>query len=186
MAKIFAAASMQKIENFIKDFIKVKDFSELKIPLIINATDLSTGKEIVFNEGNLADAIRASINFPGYFAPKKIENRYLVDGGLVNPVPISLLQDYGVDVIIISNTYGRKTKIKENPNLLDVVKQSVDIMQSELSYAKINGCQIKKLIVIEPDVGDFDLFDFSHNSEIIRLGEYAAKAKMDEIEKEVK
>jgi NTE family protein len=176
----------EKIEKFIKDFIKVKDFSELKIPLVVNATDLSTGKEVIFNKGNLIHAIRASMNFPGYFAPIKIENRYLVDGGLVNPVPMSLLQDYGMDVTIISNTIGRMTKIKENPNLIDVVKQSIDIMQSELGYSKIRSCEIKKIIVIEPEVGDFDLFDFNHHAEIIKLGEYAAKARMDEIEKEVK
>jgi NTE family protein len=176
----------EKVEKFIKEFIKVKDFSELKIPLLVNATDLSTGKEVVFNKGNLVQAIRASMNFPGYFAPKKIENQYLVDGGLVNPIPMSLLQDLGMDVTIISNTLGRRTKIKENPNLIDVVKQSVDIMQSELGQSKLNSCEIKKIILIEPDVGDFDLFDFNHNSEIIKLGEYAAKSKLDEIEKETK
>jgi NTE family protein len=176
----------EKIEKFIKEFIKVKDFSELKIPLIVNATDLSTGKEVIFSKGNLIQAIRASMNFPGYFAPLKIGNEYLVDGGLVNPVPMSLLQDHEMDVTIISNTIGRMTKIKENPNLIDVVKQSIDIMQAELGYSKINSCEIRNIVVIEPEVGDFDLFDFNHNAEIIKLGEYAAKSKMDEIEKEIK
>jgi NTE family protein len=176
----------EKIEKFIKEFIEVKDFSELKIPLIVNATDLSTGKEVVFDKGNLTQALRASLNFPGFFAPKKIENNYLVDGGLVNPVPISLLQDRGIDVTIVSNTLGRITKTKENPGLIDVVKQSIDIMQSELGYSKLKTCELRKIIVIEPEVGDFDLFDFNHNAEIIKLGEYAAKTKMDEIEKDVK
>jgi len=176
----------EKVEQFIKSFIKANDFSELKIPLVVNATDLSTGKEVIFNKGNLIHAVRASMNFPGFFVPKKINNHYLVDGGVVNPMPISLLQDKNVDTIIVSDTLDRRTKIRENPSLFEVVKQAVDILQSELGDSKLRNCQNKKIIVIESDVGDFDLFDFNHNAEIIKLGELAAKAKMDEIEKRIR
>jgi len=70
------------------------------------ATDLDTGREVWFQEGALLDAVRASIGLPGLFTPVRIKNRWLVDGGLTNPVPVSLCRAMGAEVIIAVNLNG--------------------------------------------------------------------------------
>ncbi len=70
------------------------------------ATELDTGREIWFREGPLSDAVRASIGLPGLFAPVKIKGRWLVDGGLANPVPVSLCRAMGADVVVAVNLNG--------------------------------------------------------------------------------
>lgn len=70
------------------------------------ATDLDTGREVWFQNGPLLRAVRASIGLPGLFVPVKLNDRWLVDGGLTNPVPISLCRAMGADVIIAVNLNG--------------------------------------------------------------------------------
>lgn len=89
-----------KINGFIERFLPVKTFEETNIPFTAVATDLVTGEEVLFKEGNLARAIRASISMPGVFQPVKYNGTYLVDGGLVNPVPANIVKAMGADFII--------------------------------------------------------------------------------------
>lgn len=70
------------------------------------ATDLATGREIWLERGPIADAVRASISLPGIFAPARIDGRWLVDGGLVNPVPVSACRAFGADIILAVNLNG--------------------------------------------------------------------------------
>ncbi len=90
------------------------DFSELPAPFACVATELSTGREIWLREGSVADAVRASIAFPGLFSPVLRNGRILVDGGLVNPVPVSLCRALGADVVIAvelgSGVVGRSSR----------------------------------------------------------------------------
>jgi len=79
------------------------DFSELRIPFAAVATDLGSGQEVWLREGKVADAVRASCTIPGLFEPVLREGRYLVDGALVNPVPISLCRALGAEVVIAVN-----------------------------------------------------------------------------------
>ena len=78
----------------------VQIFSELKIPVVMVATDLETGQKVVLNSGNIFDALRASMSIPGLFAPARVKNRWLVDGGLVDPVPVSVARAMGADIVI--------------------------------------------------------------------------------------
>jgi NTE family protein len=75
-------------------------FEDLERPFACVATDLASGREIWLREGAVADAVRASIALPGLFAPQIIDDRHLVDGGLVNPVPVSLCRALGADIVI--------------------------------------------------------------------------------------
>jgi NTE family protein len=78
----------------------VQDFSELKLPLVMVATDLETGQKVVLKSGSILDALRASISIPGLFAPARVKDRWLVDGGLVDPVPVSVARSMGADIVI--------------------------------------------------------------------------------------
>ena len=75
----------------------------LSIPFAAVATDLKTGREVWLREGSLMDAIRASISLPGIFTPCQRDGQWLVDGGLVNPVPVSLCRSMGADIVIAVN-----------------------------------------------------------------------------------
>ena len=145
----------------------VQDFSELKIPVMMVATDLETGKKVVLKSGNILDALRASISIPGLFAPVKIKNRWLVDGGVVDPVPVSVARSMGADIVIaVDLSSGNVSKIKrkkqksqneempvkdeENRNEL-IKKLSVYYESAELSFkSKIN--ELFKKEAAMPDI----------------------------------
>jgi NTE family protein len=76
------------------------DFSDLKIPLMVVATDLTTGKKVVLKSGSILHALRATMSIPGLFAPVKVKDRWLVDGGLVDPVPVGVARALEADVVI--------------------------------------------------------------------------------------
>jgi NTE family protein len=88
------------IMNLLKSVLQDTKFSHLKIKFACVATDLDTGKQVVLNSGSLVEAVRASIAIPGVFAPARIGKRYLVDGGLVNVVPVSVCHDMGATFTI--------------------------------------------------------------------------------------
>ena len=79
------------------------EFDEMKLPFACVATDIETGEEVVINHGSVLDAIRASISIPGIFSVTRWKGRYLVDGALVNPIPIDVLTQMGADFIIAVN-----------------------------------------------------------------------------------
>lgn len=76
------------------------DFSDLKIPLMMVATDLATGKKVVLKSGSILTALRATMSIPGLFAPVKVKDRWLVDGGIVDPVPVGVARALEADVVI--------------------------------------------------------------------------------------
>jgi NTE family protein len=78
----------------------IADFSELKIPVWMVATDMNTGKKVVLKFGNILSALRATMSIPGLFAPVKVNGRWLVDGGLVDPVPVGVARAMEADVVI--------------------------------------------------------------------------------------
>jgi len=77
-----------------------KNFSDLKIPVMMLATDLEAGDKVVLKSGNIIDALRATMSMPGLFPPARVNDRWLVDGGLVDPVPVSVARAMGSDVVI--------------------------------------------------------------------------------------
>jgi len=88
------------VEQYMQELTNNCRFSDLIIPLKIIATDLKNSEKVVFFQGNVAKAVRASISIPGVFSPVKIDSRELVDGALVDPIPISIVQSMGADIII--------------------------------------------------------------------------------------
>lgn len=89
-----------KIAEFIRSQVGVKLIEELPIPFAAVATDLATGREVVIKEGDIIEAVRASISVPGIFTPISKDDMILLDGGLVNPVPVSVARDMGADFVI--------------------------------------------------------------------------------------
>jgi NTE family protein len=90
----------KKLKELFSIHTDVDNFSELKIPVSMVATDLVTGKKVVLKTGNIFRALRAATSIPGLFAPVKIKDRWLVDGGLVDPVPVGVARALEADVVI--------------------------------------------------------------------------------------
>lgn len=130
---------------------------DLKLPFAAVATDLTTGREVWLRQGKLVRAIRASISMPGIFSPVDVEGEWLVDGGLVNPVPVSLCRAMGADFIIAVNLnedlLGRrllpeiavtpdavdKTDAQKPTNWLSMVKTMPTALASQAANFKLFG-----------------------------------------------
>lgn len=170
------------LEKAIEAFIKVKKFEELKVPLFINATNITQGQEVVFRSGDLFSAIRASIAVPGVFAPAKIKSDFFVDGGVLNQNPFSILpKDTGHYVIVNASPF-EKMGYKKKLNLVDVLSASVKMMQSELSYLKLSQLPDDQVVLIEPDLTGCSLLQSAkHFRDLIKKGEQAVLVKRSEI-----
>lgn len=84
-----------------------KTFEDLDIPLVMVATDLERGEKVVLKSGDLVEALRATMSYPGLFAPKFIKGRWLVDGGVVDPVPVGLARAMGAGIVIAVDLNSR-------------------------------------------------------------------------------
>lgn len=93
----------KKVKDLLKTLIGDVNFRDLKIPLAVVATDVNTGEEIVIKTGSVIDAVRASISVPAIFMPVKLRDRFLIDGGIVNPVPVTVVKNMGATFIIACN-----------------------------------------------------------------------------------
>lgn len=158
--------SGKKIKEFIKLFTHGKKIEELNIPLAIVATDLLTGEKVIFREGLLPEAVRASISIPGIFIPERIEGRLLVDGGVVDRVPVSVVKEMGADIVIAVDCAHFKENT-EITSIFDVIMQSIDIMQDEL----VRQRAINTDILLRPRVEHYSARAFKDIEEIIKIGE---------------
>ena len=95
--------SGDKIETFLRVLLKNKKFKDLNIPLAIVATDIYNGEKIIFKKGDVASAVRASISLPNIFVPFEYNNRVLIDGGIVDPIPVDIAKDMGADIVIATD-----------------------------------------------------------------------------------
>ena len=167
------------------------DFKDLKIPLSCVATDIVTGEEIVINEGSVLEAVRASVSLPVIFAAVKRENRYLVDGGLVNQVPVSVARQMGADIVIAVNVLPHleqraaklhkkeKSGKEKKPSLFDIITQTINISSSRLLESSLSGADV----IIEPVVPGGSGSDFSRFADYIRCGQEEATMALPQIQK---
>ena len=214
-----------KVQEFLTSKLGNKNIEDLKIPFTAVATDIITGEEIHFNKGDLVEAIRASISIPIVFQPVIWNNIVLVDGGLVNPVPINVAREMGADYIIAVNLMSSKNKPESKPdkkfdNKIDLEKplEIIPVLQRKLEDLIIDHKWIRNFIkhkekedlpgmkkilnrsvqiaqeklielsvelykpdvLIEPEVGNINVFDFYKAEEIIEEGYKTAKEVLKE------
>ena len=106
----------KRVVSLLKSILGGTTFFQLKIPFACVATDIINGEQVVLRDGSLIEAIRASIAIPGIFTPVVIMGRYLVDGGLVNTVPVSVCREMGAEYVVGVNVVPEPSKIMCNPN----------------------------------------------------------------------
>lgn len=195
------------IAFFEKHFVD-KDFSALPLPFACVATELANGREVWLREGSVAAAVRASIALPGLLAPVNRDGRLLVDGGLVNPVPVSLCRALGADVVIAvdlgsdivgSSLKRNSTATQDNPgwtsrmlsnlglkrdndlpSLAAVLSTSINIMQVRIARSRLAGEPADALIA--PRLAHLGLMDYHRAPEAIAEGSAAVKRMLPAIE----
>lgn len=90
----------KKLVAFMAELLPIRDFKDLHLPLAVTATDINTGEAIIIKQGDLLEALHASLAFPGIFSPVRFGKRFLVDGGLCNPIPADAASSLGAEKII--------------------------------------------------------------------------------------
>ena len=170
----------KKVEGILDTYLGDATFSELKVPFACVAVDIDTGEEVVFKEGPVVSAVRASVSIPGIFLPVERGGAFLVDGGLVNPVPVSTVREMGAEYVIAVNVLphpeGRVSQEGEGDlsrglNIFAILMQTVNISANIIATVSLEGADL----VIEPDVGCVSPTDFHLASELIPRGEEAAE-----------
>jgi len=160
----------RKIEQIIYLMTRRSDFASLKIPLAVVAVDLYSGKKVVLKEGVVARAVRASISIPGYFVPVEIDGKLLVDGGVLDRVPVDVAREMGANFVIAVDTgfYPESGKIS---TLLDVISRSFDIMAGEITRNRLLDANV----VISPQLASIAPSQFDKAGEAIASGEKCAR-----------
>ncbi|QPC46235.1 patatin-like phospholipase family protein [Mangrovibacillus cuniculi] len=168
--------SGSRIKEFIRIFSHQKNIEDCQTPLAIVATDLIKGEKVVFREGPIDQAVRASISIPGIFVPEKWDGKLLVDGGVIDRVPVSVVREMGADLVISVDVSHVKRDAEIN-NIYDVIMQSIDIMQLEVAHRR----EIDSDIMIKPKVGKYSSRAFTNIQEIISVGEEEARKHLPKI-----
>jgi len=117
--------SGKKVEKLLEIILGDIDFKDLKIPLLVTATDITTGEGLIIDQGSVVKAVRASISIPAFFTPVKLNNKFLIDGGIANPIPVNVLRKKGMDYIIASNVVKQYTMKNRQKNTVKQVKSQV-------------------------------------------------------------
>ncbi len=172
-------ASTEGLGKLIKSFIGDAKIEDAKIPLVIPAVNLITGKAYPFTRGPVAEAVMASSAIPGIFVPVRIDNQLYVDGSLLADVPCQILKMNAIDFIIGVDLVDQETFRKEPTNIFDVIMKSIHIMINETRMERLKFADV----VISPDVHDIGQFDFDKIPLLIRRGKEAVSKHIEFIKK---
>jgi NTE family protein len=147
---------------------------ELQTGFAAVATDLHTGEEVWIREGPVMAAVRASSGVPGLFTPSWYLERWLIDGGIVNPLPVSVCRALGADLVIavdLSRPVGHgdpEVLRRSQPSLFESMSQAVSIMQDSITRSRLVIDPAD--LVLRPDLRHFQLMDFHRAEEAIEIG----------------
>ncbi len=176
----------KKLIELLKNYIGDVDFSDLKIPFACTSTDIMSGEEVIIDKGSVLEGVRASISVPIVFAACEHNGRFLVDGGLVDPVPVEVVKSMGADIVIAVNVSPRMPDVRKRiyieeaisyhlpnikePSMYTIMMNYMSIMNSRAADASLK----KADIVIEPRLANISFTDFKKAEHCILEGEFAA------------
>jgi NTE family protein len=173
-------AKGDKLEEFVRTKIKTPDIENLKLPFAAVATDLNRGTRVVLDKGSVAKAVHASSAIPGVFNPVEHQGRLLVDGGVMDNIPIAVAREKGADIVIAVDISENLANFNIT-NLIDVMLQAVNIMFSEnVRYKKKEAD-----VLIAPQVGNVAMLDFTQKKRCMQAGIEATQKAMPEIRKKI-
>jgi NTE family protein len=173
-----------RVIAFLHQHLGDKQIGDLARPFAAVATDLRTGHEVWLRDGLVTHAVRASIALPGLFKPWVQDGQWLVDGALVNPVPVSLCRAMGAQFVIavdlssplvgppVAKASAKKAK-ERMPSMAEIVMDSINIMSNRITRSRLAGEPAD--VVIMPRLGQFGLLDYHHAAEAIAEGREATE-----------
>jgi NTE family protein len=173
-------AKGDKLEAFVKSKVPTANIEDLKMSFAAVVTDLNRGTRVVLDKGSVAKAVRASSAIPGVFQPVDHQNKMLVDGGVIDNIPVSVAREKGADIVIAVD-------ISENvinfniTNLLEVMLQSIAIMGAENAKTRKKEADV----LISPKVGDVGMLDFSQKKRCMLAGIEATQKMMPDIKAKI-
>ena len=178
-----ALISGNQIERLLAEFVPVRDFTGFNLPCAMVATDLRSGEEVVMRTGDVLSAVRASMAIPGVFRPVAREGRVLVDGGLVNPLPVRACRDMGADrVIAVDITPWRATEAEksyDDMNIFDVLVNAFRISNGEMTRRVLADAPAD--VLLHPPVDDIRILDFRNASKVVEAGRQALDSRLADI-----
>lgn len=162
------------------DVSHIRDFDRLPIPFRAIASDIERGEPWVMGKGDLATAIRASMSVPGVFAPVRVDERLLVDGGIVGNLPVDVMQAMDVDVIIAVDVEFPLYSGDELDSVLAISEQMLTILIRKETLRQIDRLG-ERDVLVRPELGVFASTDFGNIVEAIEPGEKAARRQADSL-----
>lgn len=184
--------SQRRIMKLLSEYLPEKlTFHNLKIPLRVITMTLDVGQKLALNSGSLFSGLEASLAIPGIFPPVRYEGKFLVDGSMINPVPISDLLEMGADILVGINSFAPLTPsytpppmnyrnlvgYSDNLKIVDIMIRSFQNLQYEISTAK---AMIADLTIV-PELIGYSWNDFSKAEGIINAGKKAAEQAIPEL-----
>ncbi len=168
----------EKIKRFLSKHLKAKNFEELKIPLTVTSLDVNTGRRLRISKGPIAEGVIPSISLPGLLKPYKKGDSYLIDAGIINPLPINLTKKGRL--VIGVNVAPELKSVDENSTLVETVLKAVYTVQ-DIHSGKRRPRKDRDVVIIKPSLGSRRILDFRNQKQIIKAGEVAAREKIGEI-----
>lgn len=168
----FGLLRNNKLGSMLDEKLGDVEFSDSKIPLAVIATDIANGKKVMISKGKVAEAVMASTCIPGLFIPIEKDEQMLVDGGVMENVPVPALQEMGADYII-GVDLNAKQSFEKPQNIVEVLMNTAN-----LTLLNATRLQIEKAdLLLSPDLSKFNLYDPGQVSELIETG-YLESRKM--------
>jgi len=178
---VFGQKVVLMLSGLLYPYESVQDFDDLPIPYRCTAVNLRNGNEVILSGGSLVRAVRSTMSIPTLFSPVKWGDSLLVDGGLINNLPVDVAKAMGADLIIAVDVVGPNHETAELVSAVDVLSRSISILGIE--RWKKNSPLAD--VLIQPDLKGFSILDFFPDRirRIIERGETAARECLADIEK---
>ncbi len=176
----------KKMRNLLKKYMGEITFEELKLPFHCVAVDMCAQKLIEFSEGSLLDAVVASSSIPGVFHPLLKDGMRLVDGGILERVPVSQVKAMGADVVVAVDVLGQRDCSEDCPRVLGVLLEMIDLMDN---YRTRRRREENKDVInfwLEPDLGNMSQYDLKKTQFAYEKGYELGIAEAPKIKKALK
>lgn len=160
------------------------DFNDLELPFACMATDINTGEAVMVAEGSVLDAVLASSTLPVLMNTVKWNGRYLVDGAMVNPIPVNAVKEMGADFVIAVNVSSdglTKTETDKAPGLFKIAINTLHISTSQSLRSSLNGADV----AIQPHLANLGHFEFQRIDECIEIGIKTTEDMMPKIKEKL-
>ena len=169
-----------ELSRLLSETRSVGKFEDLPIPFRLVATDLGTGQAVVMKDGDLASAVFASMAIPGLIPPVEREGKFLIDGGLVNNLPVNLARELGADIVIVVNVGTDPRPASDINNFIEVLRQTQIILTQQNTNFQLSTLNSND-VLITPMLGKLGATSFAQADQMADKGADAARSVLAQL-----